>query len=76
MMSAGTVVQMISRRVLPWMFGPSRPSSPGRWRNSLTAKSTTTTTSTKTGTAKMSIRSHRSSIFLACVEPCTGNQSM
>jgi hypothetical protein len=48
--SAGTAVQMTSRRVLPWIGGPSRFSSPGRIRKSRTENSTTTTTSTKIGT--------------------------
>ena len=35
---AGIAVQMTSSRVLPWIGGPSRFSSPGRIRNSMTEK--------------------------------------
>ena len=39
---AGIAVQMTSSRVLPWIGGPSRFSSPGRIRNSQTENRTTT----------------------------------
>ena len=41
-MSAGIAVQMTSRRVLPWIGGPSLSSSPGRMRNFQTQNRTTT----------------------------------
>jgi hypothetical protein len=47
---AGIAVQITSRRVLPWIGGPSRLSSPGRILNFSTLKQTTVVTSTKTGT--------------------------
>ena len=49
-MTAGIAVQMTSRRVLPWIGGPSRFSSPGRIRKFTTLKRTMIVTVTKTGT--------------------------
>ncbi len=65
---------MTSSLVLPWIGGPSRFSSPGRMRNSMTAKLTMTVTSTKTGTVAMMRTSQRVSILSACVESAGGNQ--
>ena len=67
---------MTSRRVLPWIGGPSSISSPGRMRNSSAANSTTTVTRTKTGTETMTRTSQRVSILSACVESAGGNQWM
>src|SRR4051794_13114631 len=75
-MIAGTDVHSTSRRVLPWMGGPSRSSSPGRIRKSRTANRTTVVTRTNTGTEQMISTSQNVSIFLACSDPCVGNQSM
>ena len=49
-MIAGIAVQMTSRRVLPWIGGPSRSSSPGRMRKFTTLNRTMIITVTKTGT--------------------------
>ena len=49
-MIAGIAVQMTSRRVLPWIGGPSSSSSPGRMRKFTTLKRTMIMTVTKTGT--------------------------
>ncbi len=73
---AGTAVQMTSRRVLPWIGGPSSCSSPGRMRNSSTEKHTTTVTSTKIGTDAMMRTSQKVSILSAWVESAGGNQWM
>ena len=51
---AGTAVQTTSRRVLPWIGGPSISSWPGRIRNFQTENSTTVSTTTKTGTDAIS----------------------
>src|SRR3954471_17123336 len=69
-------VQMISSRVLPWIGGPSISSSPGRMRNFHTENSTTVSTITKTGIEAISRTSHSVSTGLACLEACSGNQSM
>ena len=50
---AGTAVHTTSRRVLPWIGGPSISSCPGRIRNFHTENSTTVSTSTKIGTVAM-----------------------
>ena len=71
-MIAGIAVQMTSRRVLPWIGGPSRFSSPGRIRNFSTENRTTTVTPTKTGTEKMIRTSHSVSIGFASLEAETG----
>ena len=76
MRSAGIAVQMTSRRVLPWIGGPSRLSSPGRMRKSMTEKRTTIVTSTNTGTEAMTRTSQSVSILSAWVESAAGNQSM
>ena len=73
---AGSAVQMTSSLVLPWIGGPSRFSSPGRMRNSITEKQTTTVTRTKTGTEAMMRTSQSVSILSACVESAGGNQSI
>ena len=75
-MIAGIAVQMTSRRVLPWIGGPSRFSSPARIRNLNTENSTTTVTPTKTGTEKMIRTSHSVSIGPASSEAAIGNQSI
>src|SRR5215218_69332 len=75
-MIAGIAVQTTSRRVLPWIGGPSASSSPGRWRNFQTENSTTTVTRTNTGTDTMIRTSYSVSIFDACVDAGVGNQSM
>jgi hypothetical protein len=67
---------MTSRRVLPWIGGPSRFSSPGRIRNLSTENSTTTVTPTKTGTENRIKTSHNVSIGFASSEAATGNQSI
>ena len=51
---AGTAVQTTSRRVLPWIGGPSISSWPGRIRNFQTENRTTVSTSTKIGTVAIS----------------------
>src|SRR5919206_474944 len=76
MSSAGAAVQRSSRRVLPWIGGPSRCSSPGRIRKFRTEKQITTVTSTKIGTEAMIRTSHSVSILSACVEAAFGNQLM
>src|SRR3954451_12279702 len=75
-MIAGTAVQTTSSLVLPWMGGPSTCSSPGRMRNFSAANRTTVVTRTNTGTEQMISTSQNVSIFLACSDPCVGNQSM
>ena len=75
-MIAGIAVQMTSSRVLPWIGGPSRFSSPGRMPNFHTENSTTTVTPTKTGTEKMIRTSHSVSIGFASSEAAIGNQSI
>jgi hypothetical protein len=75
-MIAGISVQMTSRRVLPWIGGPSSSSWPGRCRNFHTQYSVTPVTRTKNGTDAMSRTSHSVSIGSACVEAGVGNQSM
>ena len=75
-MIAGIAVQMTSRRVLPWIGGPSRFSSPGRIPNFQTENRTTTVTPTNTGTEKMISTSHSVSIGFASSEAATGNQSI
>jgi hypothetical protein len=62
---AGTAVQITSRRVLPWIGGPSSCSSPGRMRNFQTEKRTIVMTSTKIGTDTISSTSHSVSIGFA-----------
>ncbi len=47
--TAGSAVQKTSRRVLPWIGGPSLSSSPGFMRNCQTQYRITVTTSTKIG---------------------------
>ena len=52
--TAGSAVQTTSRRVFPWIGGPSFFSSPGRIRNFQTEYRTTDRTSTKIGTVAIS----------------------
>ena len=73
---AGIAVQITSSRVLPWIGGPSSPSSPGRMRNFMAENITTTVTPTKTGTEKMIRTSHSVSIGGASSDAETGNQSI
>ena len=53
MSSAGAIVHTTSRRVLPWIGGPSSISWPGRMRKRSTENTTTVSTSTNTGTDAM-----------------------
>src|SRR3954471_16145690 len=73
---AGIEVQITSRRVLPWIGGPSSSSSPGRMRNFHTENSTITVTITKIGMDAISRTSHKVSIDFAWPEAPTGNQSI
>ena len=70
----GTIVQITSSFVLPWIGGPSRSSSPGRWRQRQMLKSIIATTATKIGTETITSTSQKVSIGGATSEPCSGNQ--
>ncbi len=70
----GRAVQMTSRRVLPWVGGPSSSSSPGRMCQRQMLKRTTVATPTKIGTDTITSTSQNVSILDAIVDPCAGNQ--
>ena len=71
--TAGSAVQTTSKRVFPWIGGPSFCSSPARIRKFHTEYRTTDTTSTKIGTVAISSTSYNVWMCLACVDPLAGN---